>query len=179
MDNQFCCQKDFSNFLENGDHIAQMVMVALTLALIVIAWVQIEIGNKIKRADFLHRLKVDFFTEQMMNMDKVFKSESVKLIPNINSQTNTNFWLFEYVNNGNTLAYHSTEVSNLILNNLEDAATYWEQGQISLKEVKDGFGSYIKFYVDHPIIMQYINEVRATDPSMDFHGAILKIRKEL
>jgi hypothetical protein len=137
----------------------------LTIAGLIIAIIQLSNSNSTRNADFAHRLKTDFFTDQTMYLFMLIDQDLIQF-KTVKVDTNE-FGYFEIdtaraqvLNHLNLISgkkiFTAYEVENYVLNHLDDLGEFYKRGIIDLEYVNDGFSYYIDHTYENKEIQKYL-----------------------
>ena len=130
-----------------------------TLALLIVAWIQLNKMSKISRADFIHRLNTDFYRPATTDLFKKFDSPSVKFIETDESAL--------FVDSRGNEVFNRYELNDFILGPLENVGTFERDGIIDLRMVYDICGSYVLKVWEKPFISEYVRWARRNKEDAD------------
>ena len=202
------CWCYFYNKVPNGNDffsgiVGSIVATSLTTVLILIAYWQLSKLFNTSNADFIHKLKNDFFKEEtrrlfhLIEHDYIFFRESMgdydkcKQIENICEQHKSGE-AKEYFFEVNTEkikhsglpskiqedllskpVYSSFELDDLMLGHFEDVGLFEERGIIDIKMVYEEFSWYLKATFDNCQIQKYLDALGS-----DFYDKYKYIQKK-
>jgi|SRR6185312_12068947 len=162
----FLCGRESNSDKFNRGTFWTMMSTLLTVTVIGSAYLEIKDANKTNAAEFIHKIKNDFFTETNINL-LTYLDEDVLML----DTTNDNAWfnidtvkykrLHKYFNISHiTLHYPSNQVDEL-LQNFEDIGLYEKKGLVSLDYIHEGYDAYIKSTWENKQINNYIMWLRS------------------
>ena len=154
-----------------GDH-ACLITAAATVLLLWVAWVQLSSMVKTASADFLHKLKHDFFTPDVRRLmclvdedclcfvgdpgKEYFKVEKDK-VKQLNLPKNLEEELLIRD------IYSAYEIDDLLLGHFEDLGIFEQQGVLNIEMVYEEFSWYLGTVWDNCAISKYIHKSRKED----------------
>jgi len=128
-----------------------------------IAWIKLDEIKNTNSADFIHRLKNDFFKAESRNLITLINLNAIKFIKKGKIQ------YFEVVKEGlenfpedirNQLTqkkfYTTYEIDDLLWGHFEDIGLLERKGILNIEMVYEGFGWYIQITYENSEIKKYI-----------------------
>lgn len=159
------CEPNQIDWAATGSMIAGVATVALAF----IAWYQLGKTNKIANADFAHRFKNDFFTEETRHLFMLFEYELLTLKKESFKSDKPKLAYFEiectkYDSKSAFLLsliemkprYTSCEIDDLLLGHFEDLGLFLKKGLLDIETIYEGFSYYIKTIHENDQIDNYI-----------------------
>ena len=143
-----------------------------TALLTIIAYFQLNASHQTQKADFAHRLKNDFFTDETRELMMLFSMGFIEFLNNENkddedsvNKTISEFVHFKVNNDAikrlNTILssngekkeykkfYTDSEIDDLLLGHMEDIGFLLKQGSIDILATYELFGDYIITVWEH------------------------------
>jgi len=119
-----------------------------TSGLFAVAWIQLGKSNKIASAEFLHKLKLDFFVEETQQLFILIDNDLLKFIDGRLPK-------FRVIKNGKYKEVASSwktkkdfyapyEIDDLVLGHFEDLGSLERSGIVDIQMVYDSFSWYIE-----------------------------------
>lgn len=145
---------------------------AVNLILILITLKQLRVISSTSRADFIHRLKNDFFTPQTRKLFILVDLEAIRYV----SKNNGEVVYFEveeekFKNYPEEIKkeiiekkfYTQYEIEDILLGPLEDIGLLLENGIIKIDMVYPEFCYYVKRIYENNEIRKYIEDIKKVD----------------
>jgi hypothetical protein len=149
------------------------------LIIVLLGCVQLKNFNNSKKADFVHRLKTDFFTEQSSTLIVLIDNNLLKFDTISNKKDSIDFGFFSVdtlkINRIKSKLpnlfvktnYSAYDVDNYILNPLDELGQLYKRNILDIDYIYDGFGYYVESVYENVQIQKYIEWVRADENSKD------------
>jgi hypothetical protein len=186
--------KPFSHHPENAivDGLFGGIIGALfTLLLAWLAWMQLSSILETTSADFITRLKNDFFQEQTRTLITLVANEWIEFIEDYDCGKKAEIPFFQVCGVRSThlpneikdrlakqTAYTAFEMDDLLLGPLEDVATLWERRIIDIGLVDTMFGWYVAVIWENCEVQKYIRNQRR-DEAADLYSGLEDLYAEL
>lgn len=165
----------------------------VTILLVWVAWEQLSAVSRTTSADFVLRLKRDFFSPETRTLVSLVANRWVRFVE-VDASGNEADIPYLAVQLGairnarlpddvkarlsHPATYTAFEVDDLLLGPLDDVATLWEAGTLQTEQIRDVFGWYIELAWDTPEIKAYIDhQQREEDP--EIYAALGRLREKL
>jgi len=155
----------------NWTAIATVISAATTIIIAIIAYNQLSEIQNTSKADFFHRVKSDFFTDEIRKIFMLFDYDIMKF--SIDEKNNKRYYYFEIdeekLKQNDSITkyitdikkhYMSHEIDDLLLGNFEDLGIYKSKGIIDDSYIEQGFEYYIDSIGRNHQIQKYILEIR-------------------
>lgn len=142
--------------------IATVFGASFTLAIAIIAWRQLSKTNNIAEADFYHRLKTDFFTDNQRLLIGLINARALKFDEDKKFFVVEMSKLRDLTNDLKIRAkakkeFSQEEIDDYMLGHFEDLGLFWERKLIDINFISEGFGHYIKTVYEDEQIQKYIH----------------------
>jgi hypothetical protein len=162
-----------------------MVTGVATVLLIAVAWIQLGSIGKTSQADFIFRLKGEFFTEKARRLIFLIDYEKLRFIRDEPHHFEVEIPADEeYRPLIETLGIKEKIISPYVVDDdllgpLEDVASLLKRKAIGKKEVYEVFYTYVKACGESEAILDYIRFQRETPGDEDVYDGFLWLHKEL
>ena len=159
-----------------------------TIALAVIAYIQIKGLNKTARADFLNKLKEGFFTKESRQLITLIETNSLTFFEDtIHNdfavfKVNIPEHLKEYLKYSIDIErkyYTTQEIDDLLLGHFEDAGLLLKNKIIDIKDANQQFEFYVNLIYKNKEIIKYIRWIRSDKNEKDTYSNFQFIYEEL
>jgi hypothetical protein len=140
-----------------------------TLILVFVAWAELGSISKTSSADFIHRLKEDFFTEKTRTLIHLIHRGYIKFVEeykggeriyffNINEEKIKSSGLPDeiIVRLTKEKVYSTYEMDDLVLGHFEDVGFLEKKGLVDIEMVENQFSWYIGVVFENPEIQAYL-----------------------
>jgi hypothetical protein len=167
--------------------IATVLLVVATAGLIYVGWIQLQELVKTSKADFLERMKREFFAIESRRF--IFLIEHGLLIFNVSKD---NIGFFSVKPTGSSVLrdamrellvdreiYTTFEMDDVLLGPLEDVASFEKMGNVDLKAVYLVFGQYVNDVMENDAIREYIEWARVDDRAPDIYDGLEELYRKL
>lgn len=141
------------NFLNQLIGVSTAVGALSTLILVIVGLFQLRSIRKTSNADFIHRLRDDFFTDKARYFIELIDK---KLITFSIKSNEPKFLKIDEINSEPYDEISVYEIDDFILGPLEDVATYEYEGIIKLGMIYSIFSWYIEIVWKNESIQEYI-----------------------
>lgn len=162
-----------------------MVAGIATLILVLVAWQQLSALARTSRADFIFRLKGDFFSEKTRRLiclidedllefeDVGYGRFAIKDFDSKETQEKIGFYEFEspYI--------PSQEIDDLILGIFEDVGMFQRKGAIELEDVYVIFDTYVTDCLNNRTIKKYLTLSRRGRDNSDVFAEVRLLARRL
>jgi hypothetical protein len=150
-----------------------MILAILTLLLFVIAWWQLGKISKTSSADFIHKFKIDFFTEDtrklIMLVDKkclIFKNDFIPYFEVRIDRFPDEIKSVEVIKSAtDKKIYTGYEVDDFLLGHFEDLGILRSKGIIDIDMIYESFDWYIEKAWENEEIQKYIEVLKKEEGS--------------
>ncbi|HEY3778270.1 MAG TPA: hypothetical protein VGL35_09440 [Rhizomicrobium sp.] len=122
---------------------AEWLTAIATVALVVVAWVQLGALKLTSRADFIHRLSADFCKPGARRILRALERQDCKFDPD--SQ--------KFI--AGDVTFDTYELDDFVLGPLESLALFEQRGIVDLSMVRDFFGWYIVTVWENSVVQEY------------------------
>ncbi len=176
--------------IQQGFDCSQLLTPAIALIGIILALIQIEKNNKTRRADFAHRLDVEFFTDETRNCFEIiefiefiepktkeelpfFKIDKTK----IDKLSKGYFSIKEFCDKRG-YEISSSELDDYLLGQFEKIGLYRKKKVIAMAYIYELFDYYISGSHNNSEIQKYIQWVRKFEDTKDIYDKFDFVAKE-
>lgn len=146
--------------------IGAIIGAIITVLLILVAWWQLGSMNRTSSADFLHKLKIDFFTDSTRTLIHLLDSDYLEFIAltqeeayfKVNTDNVKESGLPSEIVDMLTArkAYSVCEIDDYVLNHLEDLGYMYKQKLLTRDMVYDQFSYFLEVAFDNSEIKKYV-----------------------
>ena len=161
----------------------------LTLILIYVAWKELDSISNTSKADFLIKMKHDFFTKEARKIIHLIENGYIDFIDK--ERLNESFFkvnenkikesaLDEQIKQELTehLVFSIHEMGYLVLGHFEDIGIIEQGGSLSIEMVYEEFSRFLKFTWDNPEIQKYIRKQRQRKGAEDIYDKFEYIKNK-
>ena len=119
-------------------------------------YLQLKEFNNATKADFAHRFKTDFFTEQSCTLMTLFDNNLLKfeIISNIKDSIDFAYFTIDtskikvlkkkFPNDFIKTNYTAYEIDSYLLNHFNDLGHFYKSGILDIDDIDDGFDYYVE-----------------------------------
>lgn len=157
----------------------------ITAILAGVAWVQLRDLARTSKADFIFRLKNDFFTDQARRLLFLVEEDLLQFedspipyfsIPDANDP--------ELIGRFKELGIEGSTVStylmdDILLGPLEDVALFLSEKLITVKHAREMFSTYVGLCARNQAIQQYIKAIRRNPDDSDVYAGLDSLHRRL
>ena len=143
------------------------IVASVTLLLVRIAWKELDKMVNINSADFIYRLKNDFFTEETRNLITLIDLDAIRFV------NNNGIVYFEVIEKKlkdfpeeiirlltQKKFYSPYEIDDLLLGHFEDIGLFVQKGVVDIEMAYKEFDWYVKTTYENDEIQKYITHLR-------------------
>ena len=171
--------------------ISSFLSAIAALIIVVFTYLQIrEFGNSTK-ADFTHRFKTDFFTEQSCTLMTLFDNDLL-IFDTITNKNGSNDFGYFRIDTTKTKElkikfpslfvktnYSVYEIDNYLLNHFNDLGQFYKKGILDIDYIYNGFDYYVESIYENKQIKEFLKWVKTDESSKDTYDGIDFIYLEL
>jgi hypothetical protein len=135
-----------------------------------VAWIQLNKIKKANSAEFIHKLKRDFFTKEARNLMTLIELDALKYV---NNEKLPYFIVLEERIASlpgeikkellNKMLYTAYEIDDILLGHFEDIGIFEENGILDIKMIYEEFSWYIETVYKNYEIQRYLKNERDDD----------------
>ncbi len=172
--------------------IIDLIAVLIALASLVTVYFQIQINTKTVKADFIYRLKNDFYSKKSMlilffiEKDLITFTESNKVCESYFAikekevkELPIQFKVFINFAEKSNYAIHIQEMDNFVLGYLEDIGEFYDRKIFDIKYISNAFGYYIIKVLENKAIDKYLKWDREEKYCQNDYKLFEKLAKEI
>ena len=149
----------------------------ITIVFIFVAWHQLDSIKETSAADFLHKLKIDFFTEDTRILIHLLDSDYLEFLRLEGEEAYFRVKVEKIEKSGlpNEIRelltkrknYSVWEIDDYVLNHLEDLGYLYKQGLLTREMIYDQFSYFVEAAFDNTEIGKYIEWQRSLPRGQD------------
>ena len=160
-----------------------MVTSLATIVLVIVAWVQLSGLKNTSRADFMYRMRQDFFTPETRRLVFLVQYNLLEFcrdeIPHFRIKDGGSSDA-RFADLGITQHAISTfDLDDLLLGQLEDLAVFKARRLTSLEDTYEFFSYYVQICSENEAIQEYIRYAREQPGGSDIYAGFLKLADDL
>jgi len=166
----------FPQFITSDNFTSVLLEVIATLLLASIALTQLEKIENTNSADFIHKLKNDFFKGETRNLITLIDLDALKFVENDNMQyfeiieEKLKDFPEEIVNQLTQKKFYTPyEIDDLLLGHFEDVGLFEQKGILDIEMVYEEFEWYIRTAFENCEIKKYIEYSRKDGKDKDVY----------
>lgn len=179
------------NKISHWTPITTVISIIIALVALGFTYIQIKEINRATQADFAHRFKVDFFTDQSCTLMTLFDYNLIIFQTATNKKNPIDFAYFtvdtlrakelskKFPNLFMKKYYSVYEIDNYLLLHFDDLGYYYKRGILDIDFIYDGFDYYVENIYENREIQKYLAWVKTDKNSEDTYEGFDLIYKEL
>ena len=138
------------------------------LVIVLLTYLQLKEVNDATKAEFAHKFKTDFFTEQSCILITLFDYDLLKfkIIPKKNLLDEFGYFVIDTSNIDalkkkfpkllNRDFYTPYELDNFLLNHFDDLGQFYKGGVLNMEYIYSGFDYYVELIHENEQIKKYL-----------------------
>jgi hypothetical protein len=171
--------------------IATLISILATLVIVAFTYYQLNSSNEFTKADFAHRFKSDFFTDNTRELITLFDNDLLKFTVLTGQKKEFPCFIVDTLGinrlsvngvkilNPTKSVFSDYEIDDFLLNHFDDLGLYEKRGIIDLEYIYNGFDWYIETVYQNPQIQKYLQWLKKDSSTVNSFENLESLVKKL